>query len=109
MGLTSTQLESEGAPDTMCRRQPTLRPLGKPPIDGYLVVAKERRIPIAKPGHKRRFVDPTTTERQYSADEIEFMKAMDAYKRDNHRPYPTWSEVLDVFRSLGWKKGVAGA
>ena len=32
------------------------------------------------------------------------MKAMDQYKRDNRRPFPTWSEVLEVLYSLGYRK-----
>ncbi len=47
---------------------------------------------------------PVFQERDYSADEIEFMKAMDQYKRDNRRPFPTWSEVLEVLRNLGYRK-----
>ena len=53
---------------------------------------------------RRRQVDPTTCEREYNDDEIAFMKAMDHYKRDNRRPFPTWSEVLEVLRSLGYAK-----
>jgi len=30
--------------------------------------------------------------------------AMDQYKRDNRRPFPTWSEVLEVLYSLGYRK-----
>jgi hypothetical protein len=55
-------------------------------------------------GERRRQVDPTTCERDYTDDEIEFMKAMDMYKRANRRPFPTWSEVLEVLRSLGYRK-----
>jgi hypothetical protein len=55
-------------------------------------------------GERRRQVDPTTCERDYDDDEIGFMKAMDQYKRDNRRPFPTWSEVLEVLRSLGYRK-----
>jgi hypothetical protein len=40
----------------------------------------------------------------YSPEEVEFMKAMDRYKRDNRRPFPTWSEVFNVFQSLGYHK-----
>jgi hypothetical protein len=29
---------------------------------------------------------------------------MDHYKRDNRRPFPTWSEVLEVLRALGYRK-----
>lgn len=53
---------------------------------------------------RRRLIDPTTCERDYSDDETDFMKAMDRYKRENRRPFPTWSEVLEVMRSLGYRK-----
>ena len=39
-----------------------------------------------------------------SEDEIEFLRAMDEYKRTNRRPFPTWSEVLSVLRTLGYGK-----
>jgi hypothetical protein len=53
---------------------------------------------------RRRQIDPTTCERDYSAAEIEFMTAMDKYRRESGRPFPTWSEVLEVFISLGYQK-----
>ena len=53
---------------------------------------------------RRRLIDPTTCERDYNDDETDFMKAMDRYKRDNRRPFPTWSEVLEVLRALGYRK-----
>ena len=53
---------------------------------------------------RRRQVDPTTCERDYTDDEITFMKAMDQYKRANRRPFPTWSEVLEVLHALGYRK-----
>jgi len=53
---------------------------------------------------RRRLIDPTTCERDYTNDESEFMKAMDRYKRENRRPFPTWSEVLEVLRALGYRK-----
>ena len=75
---------------------------------------RKRNIPVAverrsgkdrrQQGERRRQVDPTTCERDYSDDEIAFMKAMDQYKRANRRPFPTWSEVLEVLLSLGYRK-----
>ncbi len=53
---------------------------------------------------RRRQIDPTTCERDYSDDEIEFMRAMDEYKRKSGRQFPTWSEVLEVLRSVGYRK-----
>jgi len=40
----------------------------------------------------------------YTPEELEFLKAIDEYKRLHRRPFPTWREVLHVLRSLGWKK-----
>lgn len=53
---------------------------------------------------RRRQIDPTTCERDYSDLEVEFMRAMDDYKRKSGRPFPTWSEVLEVVYSLGYRK-----
>jgi len=53
---------------------------------------------------RRRQIDPTTCERDYTDDEIEFMKAMDKYKRTSGRQFPTWSEVLEVVRDLGYNR-----
>lgn len=51
---------------------------------------------------RRRQIDPTTCEREYSVDEIEFMHALDAYKRTSGRMFPTCSEILEVIRGLGY-------
>jgi len=68
-------------------------------------VVQDRRGGTRPPlPERRRQVDPTTCERDYNDDEIMFMKAMDQYKRDNRRPFPTWSEVLEVLRALGYRK-----
>ena len=53
---------------------------------------------------RRRFVDPTTSEREYSIAEVEFMQAMHEYKQKSGRMFPTWSEVLEVLKSLGYEK-----
>ncbi len=51
---------------------------------------------------RRRMIDPTTCERDYGADEVEFMQALDRYKRTSGRMFPTCSEILEVVRSLGY-------
>ena len=61
----------------------------------------ERRVKVSR----RRQIDPTTCERDYTPDEIEFMGAMDDYKRRSGRMFPTCSEVLEVVKSLGYGKG----
>jgi hypothetical protein len=69
-------------------------------------VSEDRRttMPRRAKVNRRRQIDPTTCERDYSIDEIEFMSAMDAYKRRSGRMFPTCSEVLEVIKSLGYQK-----
>ncbi len=64
----------------------------------------ERRAKV----NRRRQIDPTTCEREYSDDEVEFMQALVAYKRKHGRMFPTCSEVLEVVRGLGYTKVAAG-
>ena len=54
--------------------------------------------------NRRRQIDPTTCERDYSEQEVEFMNALDDYKRKSGRMFPTCSEVLEVIQSLGYVK-----
>ena len=53
---------------------------------------------------RRRQIDPTTCERDYSELEIEFMQAMDEYKRASRRMFPTCSEILEVLINMGYRK-----
>lgn len=65
---------------------------------------EERRKTTRRKTERRRQIDPTTCERDYGDAEIEFMNAMDTYKRKSGRQFPTWSEVLEVLHSLGYRK-----
>jgi hypothetical protein len=64
-----------------------------------LRAAKARQV-----SGRRRFVDPTTCEREYTVAEMEFMQAMQDYKASSGRMFPTWSEVLEVLQALGYEK-----
>ena len=35
-----------------------------------------------------------------SDEQFEFLQAIDDYKKQNVRPFPTWTEVLEVIRHL---------
>lgn len=37
-------------------------------------------------------------------DVLEFITAIDDYKRLHQRPFPTWSEVLEVVKRLGYAR-----
>jgi hypothetical protein len=56
---------------------------------------------------RRRKIDPTTCDRDYGSDELEFMRALEQYKRSSGRPFPTCSEVLEVLKSLGYTRNPA--
>lgn len=68
--------------------------------------ANERKVSATgeprRKAQRRRHIDPTTCERDYSDAEVEFMKAMDEYKQSSGRMFPTCSEVLEVLGSLGY-------
>jgi len=68
-------------------------------------VAVERRtIERRAKVNRRRQIDPTTCERDYTTEELEFMSALDEYKRTSGRMFPTCSEILEVIRGLGYQR-----
>ena len=72
-------------------------------------VAVERRVIQRRAKvNRRRQIDPTTCERDYTDAEIEFMHALDKYKRASGRMFPTCSEILEVLHSLGYRKIESG-
>jgi len=71
-------------------------------------VASDARTSDRRKTPRRRQIDPTTCERDYSNEEIEFMHALDEYKRASGRMFPTCSEILEVIHKLGYQRdGVA--
>ena len=46
---------------------------------------------------------PTKPE-EMSPEVLEFIQAMDDYRARCGRPFPSWSEVLDVLMRLGYRK-----
>lgn len=106
---TVTKSKKQAAGDeevTVCRRRTERRQTAAPAAAAAVApaaapaVAPERRKKVPR----RRQIDPTTCERDYSQDEIEFMHALDAYKRSSGRMFPTCSEILEVVRGLGYIK-----
>lgn len=41
---------------------------------------------------------------ELDADALEFIEAIQRYRQEQARPFPSWSEVLHVLRSLGYRK-----
>ena len=59
------------------------------------------------PGRRRSDFMKQAEEGEMTPEQFLFIKAIDAYKRVNRRPYPTWTEVLEVVRKLGYRKTCA--
>ncbi len=89
---------------TLDRREPTDRRASDDRRQADTPVGEERRQAPRRKVPRRRQIDPTTCERDYSDQEIEFMQAMDAYKRSSGRMFPTCSEILEVLRDLGYQQ-----
>jgi hypothetical protein len=70
----------------------------------------DRRIGLDRrrgPGRRRSEDRRAAEEGEMTEEQFEFLMAMNEYKRINKRPFPTWTEVLDVMKALGYRK-VAG-
>lgn len=67
----------------------------------------DRRLGLdRRRGPGRRISDErkAAEEGQMSDEQFEFLMAIDEYKRQNTRPFPTWTEVLEVIKTLGYRK-----
>lgn len=68
------------------------------------VAAERRQLERREKVSRRRQIDPTTCERDYTDEEVEFMRALEQYKRTSGRMFPTCSEILEVIRGLGYER-----
>ncbi len=56
------------------------------------------------PGRRRSDFMKAAEEGEMTSEQFLFVMAIDAYKRVNNQPYPTWTEVLEIIRKLGYRK-----
>lgn len=67
----------------------------------------DRRLGLDRhrgPGRRRSDERKDAEEGQMSGEQFEFLMAIDEYKRKNTRPFPTWTEVLEIIKALGYRK-----
>jgi hypothetical protein len=90
----STEMDKEHYPE---RRTSNERRQGL--VDRRLGLDRRR-------GPGRRLTDERkrAEEGQMSDDQFEFLMAINEYKRKNTRPFPTWTEILEVIKALGYRK-----
>ena len=67
----------------------------------------ERRSGLERrrgPGRRRSDMRRSAEEGELNDEQFAFVMAIDEYKRSNNRPFPTWTEVLEVIKYLGYRK-----
>ncbi len=56
------------------------------------------------PGRRLSDVRKSAEEGEMTAEQFEFVMAIQTYKKVNKKMYPTWTEVLEVMNQLGYRK-----
>ncbi|MCF7956096.1 MAG: hypothetical protein K9M75_09865 [Phycisphaerae bacterium] len=56
------------------------------------------------PGIRRSPERKAAEEGEMNDEQFEFLLTIDRYKRENKKPFPTWTEVLDVIKAMGYRK-----
>lgn len=67
----------------------------------------DRRLGLDRrrgPGRRRSEERKSAEEGHMTDEQFEFLMAIDEYKRMNSRPFPTWTEVLELVKALGYRK-----
>ena len=67
----------------------------------------DRRIGLDRrrgPGRRLSETRRAAEEGELTPEQWDFLQAMNDYKQVSNRPFPSWSEVLDVIRAIGYRK-----
>lgn len=67
----------------------------------------DRRLGLDRrrgPGRRRSEDRKAAEEGHMSDEQFEFLMAIDEYKKANSRPFPTWTEVLEIIKAIGYRK-----
>ncbi len=56
------------------------------------------------PGRRRADFTKAAEEGEMTNEQFLFLMAIDAFKRVNDRTFPTWTDVLEIVRRLGYRK-----
>jgi hypothetical protein len=58
------------------------------------------------PGRRRTDFSKAAEEGQMTDEQFLFVMAIETFKRANRKTFPTWTDVLEVIRKLGYRKTV---
>ncbi len=82
-------------------RKATTKAVSEGPAKAKVKAAKKKK---KGPKIEAKPAPLTTKPDQMPGDVLEFIQAIDDYKRLEGRPFPTWSEVLDIVKELGYQR-----
>jgi hypothetical protein len=80
---------------------PIAPPADTPPANAPATTGLERR---RGPGRRLSDFTRSAEEGELTKEQFLFLMAIEAFKKANDRPYPTWTDVLEVVRLLGYRK-----
>ena len=67
------------------------------------LVKTGRQVPVATCRKNKPPISASVSERIYSAEEANALREIDRFKRENRKPWPTWMEILYVFKEMGYR------
>ena len=71
------------------------------------IIEEERRAAMERrrgPGRRRCDDRRSAEEGEMTDDQFELIKAIDEYKRVNNKPFPSYTEILEIVIALGYRK-----
>lgn len=93
------QRDSNRRASVVDRRSGLDRRAGK--ADSAISTNLERR---RGPGRRRTDFMKSAEEGEMTQEQFLFLMAIDAFKRVNNKTFPTWTDVLEIIRKLGYRK-----
>ena len=93
-------------PDTLFldrRTLPDRRASEEPPAPPAAAELAPLPVRRAKKDRRRR-IDPTTFEKQYTDDEIQFMTAIQRFKVQSGKSFPSHGDILRIALTLGYRQ-----
>jgi hypothetical protein len=91
---------AEGIPEGADRRDEDRRGSDRRDVVDRRAGLDRRRGPGRRRSEDRRSAE----EGEMTPEQFEFLMAVNDYKAVNKRPFPSWTEVLDVMKALGYRK-----
>ena len=89
--------DSQGTQDVVDRRLGLDR---RNAADGRNTSLERRR----GPGRRRSDFLRSAEEGEMTNEQYLFLRAIEAFKKANGKPFPSWTDVLEVIRRLGYRK-----